>query len=106
MTRFTTAGRLLGQLYKDSEQLGDAVANASGIIIERAHAAVVGGARLTLSEQLRLSEATTVVAPRFARQALRLRSQVLAARSYENGDVLNHQDLPAERWERSAQLRR
>lgn len=106
MTQFTTAGRLLGQLYKDSEQLGDAVATTSGIPLERAHAAVVGAARLTLSEQLRLSEATTLVAPRFARLALRLRGQVLAARSYENGDVTNHQDPPAERWERSAQLRR
>jgi hypothetical protein len=106
MTQFTTAGRLLGVLYKDSEQLGDAVVHASGIPVERAQGALVGTLRLTLSEQLRLSEATALVAPRFARQALRLRGQVLAARSYENGDVMNHQDSPAERWERSAQLRR
>ena len=106
MTQFTTAGRLLGLLYKDSEQLGDAVANASGVPLERAHAAIIGAARLTLSEQLRLSEATAIVAPRFARHALRLRAQALAARSYENGDVLTHQEPQAERWERSAQLRR
>jgi hypothetical protein len=106
MTQFTTAGRLFGLLYKHSEQVGDAVANESGIPLEQAHAAVVGAARLTLAEQLRLSEATAVLAPGFVRQALRLRAQVLAARSYEQGDVMNHQDSPAERWERSALLRR
>jgi hypothetical protein len=106
MTHTTTAGRLLSQLYGDSVRLGDAVAGAAGIQLERARAALNGSTRLTLSEQLRLSEATALLAPRFTRQALRLRGQALAARSYENGDVLLHTDLPAERWERSAQLRR
>lgn len=106
MTQLTTAGRLLGQLYNDSECLGDTVAGASGILLDRAHAAAVGAARLTLAEQLRLSEAATLLAPKYTRMAMRLRGQVLAARSYEDGDVTRHQDGPSERWERSAQLRR
>lgn len=84
----------------------DAVAMAAGILPDRAQSAMTGQVKLTLSEQLRLSEATTIVAPQFSRQAMRLRGQALAARSYEEGNVLQHQDSPAERWERSAQLRR
>lgn len=106
MAPMTTAGRLLAHLYKESSQIGDAVATAAGIPPERARAAMTAELRLTLSEQLRLSEATTLVAPGFTRQALRLRGQALAARSYEDGAVLQHLDPPAERWERSAQLRR
>ena len=106
MTQITTAGRLLNQLYKESEQMRDAVAMAAGILPDRAQSAMTGQVKLTLSEQLRLSEATTIVAPQFSRQAMRLRGQALAARSYEEGNVLQHQDSPAERWERSAQLRR
>jgi hypothetical protein len=106
MTQITTAGRLLNQLYKESEQIRDAVAMAAGILPDRAQSAMTGQVKLTLSEQLRLSEAATIVAPQFSRQAMRLRGQALAARSYEEGNVLQHQDSPAERWERSAQLRR
>lgn len=106
MTQQTTAGRLIAQLYKESEQTADAVTAAAAIRTERAHAAMIGAVRLTLSEQLRLSEATALVAPAFTRQALRLRGQVLAARSYEEGDVIRHTDAPVERWERSSQLRR
>ena len=106
MTQITTAGRLLNQLFRESEAVRDAVATAAGILPERAHSAMNGEVKLTLSEQLRLSEATTLIAPQFSRQAMRLRGQALAARSYEEGNVLLHQDSPAERWERSAQLRR
>jgi hypothetical protein len=106
MTQVTTAGRLLAQLYGESEGLGDAIAAASGIQLDRAHGAASGTTPLTLSEQLRLSEATTLLAPRFTRQALRLRGQVLAAHSYERGDVLARADSPTERWERSSLLRR
>jgi len=106
MTQSTTAGRLLGQLCRKSEQMRDAVATAAGILPDRALSAMNGEVKLTLSEQLRLSEATTIVAPQFSRQAMRLRGQALAALSYEEGNVLQHQDSPAERWERSAQLRR
>ncbi|HEY4307097.1 MAG TPA: hypothetical protein VGM82_21685 [Gemmatimonadaceae bacterium] len=106
MPQLTTAGRLLVQLYNDSECLGDSVANASGILLERAHAAAIGAVRLTLSEQLRLSEAVAELAPNLTRQALRLRGQVLAARSYEDGDVQLHLEGHSDRWERSTQLRR
>lgn len=106
MTQITTAGRLLHRLYQESEQVRDTVTVAAGILPERAQAAMAGALRLTLSEQLRLSEATATMVPRFSRQATRLRVQALAARSYEEGNVLLHQDSPAERWERSAQLRR
>ena len=78
----------------------------TGIQLDRAHGAASGTTPLTLSEQLRLSEATTLLAPRFTRQALRLRGQVLAAHSYERGDVLARADSPTERWERSSLLRR
>ena len=90
--QMSTAGRLLAELYRDSECLGDAVATASGIQIDRARAAAIGGTRLTLSEQLRLSEATTLHAPRFARQAVRLRTQVLNARGSEDPAVLPNAD--------------
>jgi len=91
--QMSTAGRLLTHLYDKSECLGDAVATASGIQLERARGASIGATRLTLSEQLRLSEATALVAPAFARLALRLRAQVLAARSHDDGAVLLNADF-------------
>ena len=106
MGQLTTAGRLLGELAGDGITVRDAVASAAGIRAERADEAMAGDVRLSLSEQLRLAEATALLAPRFARQAVRLRGQVLAARSYEQGSVDRHADSPAERWERSAQMRR
>src|SRR3954451_4127773 len=36
MTQITTAGRLLSQLYRESEEVRDAVATAAGILPERA----------------------------------------------------------------------
>ena len=83
MVQLTTAGRLLDALNSMSPAARDAVALAAGLSPERADAAMIGALRLSLSEQLRLSEATVVLAPKFARHALRLRGQVLAARSYE-----------------------
>jgi hypothetical protein len=106
MTQMTTAGRLLGQLYDESELTGDTIATAAGVAPDRALAAIGGDIKLTLSEQLRLSEAATLFAPRFTRQALRLRGQVLAARSHESGTITMHSERNVERWERSAQLRR
>jgi hypothetical protein len=106
MTTMTTAGRLLNHLNTESAQMREAVATAAGIAPERAAGAMTGDVRLSLPEQLRLSEATALLAPRFSREALRLRAQAVAAQLYEDGDVLLHQDSPAERWERSAQLRR
>ena len=84
MTQLTTAGRLLANLNREGAALRDAVANAAGVTIERAIAAMSGMLRLTLSEQLRLSEATTTVAPAYTRDATILRSQVLSAQSYES----------------------
>ncbi len=106
MSQLSTAGRLLGELHREGPALRDTVASAAGIVAERADATMSGALRLSLAEQLRLSEATLVLAPRFTRQALRLRGQALAARSYESGDVQVHNESPVERWERSAQMRR
>lgn len=97
----STAGGLLAQLYSDSEYLGDAVAAASGIQTDRARAAAIGAMRLTLSEQLRLSEAAAVHAPRFTQQALRLRGQVLSARDNDDSPVLLHAELSAYHPQRS-----
>jgi hypothetical protein len=101
MMQMSAAGGLLAQLYDDSECLGDAVATASGIQIDRARAAAIGAMGLTLSEQLRLSEAAMLHAPRYRQQALRLRGQVLDARSSEDGAVLLHPQLAAHRPQRS-----
>jgi len=107
MTQLTTAGRLLECLHGESPAMRDAVADAAGVSPERADAAMIGALRLSLSEQLRLSEATVVMAPQFTRYALRLRGQVLAARSFEAGDLVEcHREPPIDRWERVAQLRR
>jgi hypothetical protein len=106
MSQLSTAGRLLGELHREASALRDTVASAAGIVVERAEATMNGAIRLSLAEQLRLSEATLVLAPRYTRQALRLRGQALAARSYESGEVQVHTDSPAERWERSPQMRR
>jgi hypothetical protein len=106
MPQLSTAGRLLSELNRESTTLRDTVAGAAGIVAERADATMKGEIRLSLSEQLRLSEAAIVLAPRLARQALRLRGQALAARSYESGEVQLHNESPVERWERSAQMRR
>jgi hypothetical protein len=102
----TTAGRLLRQLFDESETARDVVAMSAGVALDRATAAMRGEIHLTLSEQLRLSEATALLAPRFSREASRLRAQVFAARSYEQGDVDRTTPATAERWERSAQMRR
>ena len=97
--QMSTAGRLLAELYHDSECLGDAVATASGIQIDRARSAAIGAMRLTLSEQLRLSEATTLHAPSFTHQAVRLRSQVLSARGADDTAVLLNADHSStHRW--------
>ena len=102
----TTASHLLQDLYHANPAMRDTVAAAAAIPIDRAHAATEGLLRLTLMEQLRLAEAVLVIAPAHARRAMRLRSQVLAARSYELGEVEVHLETPADRWERSAALRR
>ncbi len=106
MSQLTTAGRLLKDLERESRGLRDTVTNVAGVHATRADRAMRGEDRLSLAEQLRLSEATIVVAPKFARQAMRLRGQTLAARSYELGEhVVTHRDPPVEPWERSSALR-
>ena len=105
MTQLTTAGRLLNELHRASPSLLDSVATAAGILASDADEAIAGTRRLSLSEQLRLSEAVLLLAPAFSRQALRLRGQTLAARSFEAGDTQTHSESPVGRWERSAQLR-
>lgn len=102
----TTATHLLQDLYHANPTTRDTVAAAAAIPMERARSATDGLLRLTLMEQLRLAEAVLAIAPTHARRAMRLRSQALAARSYELGDVEVHRETPAERWERSSALRR
>lgn len=106
MSQTTAAGRILADLHKDSPTLWATVVAAAAVAQDRAEGAMARGERLTLSEQLRLAEAVTELAPVYQRQAGRLRAQTLAARSYESGEVQVHSGLPAERWERSASLRR
>ncbi|MDB4874409.1 MAG: hypothetical protein JWM41_855 [Gemmatimonadetes bacterium] len=107
MPQATTVGRLLHELHSESPAVRDLVVRAAGLSAERADGAMSGDVKLSLSEQLRLSEATLLLAPDYARDALRLRGQALAARSYESGEfVESHRDAPIERWERSANLRR
>lgn len=106
MSQLSTAGRLLNELDRESRALRDTVTNAAGVLPARADRVMRGEDRFSLAEQLRLAEATLVVAPKFSRQAMRLRAQTLATRSYEHGDnVVCHRDAPVERWERSAVLR-
>jgi hypothetical protein len=107
MVQVTTAGRLLDALNAVSPAARDVVAHAAGLSTERAEAAMIGALRLSLSEQLRLSEATVVHAPKFTRLALRLRGQVLAARSYEARELVEqHAETPPQRWEVSPRLPR
>jgi hypothetical protein len=107
MTEITTAGRLLADLNREGTTVRDAVASVAGVSIERVDAAMSGSLRLSLSEQLRLSEATPAVAPKFARDATRLRSQVLSAKSYQSRELVEPQhDAPIERRDRSADFGR
>lgn len=107
MSQNSTAGRLLELLLADSRAIRDAVVFAAGLLPERAEAAMTGGVRLSLSEQLRLAEATIVTAPKFRRHAHRLRGQVLAARSFEANELVErHLEAPSQRWEGSAPMRR
>jgi hypothetical protein len=107
MPQVTTVGRLLGELHRDAPALRDAVIGAAGVSAERADASMVGTLRLSLSEQLRVAEATLVVAPTHVRHAMQLRGQALAARNYESGELVErHCEAPRERWERAPQLRR
>lgn len=106
MPQTTTAGRLLESLNDESPAVRDRVVYTAALTPERADAAMTGSLRLSLSEQLRLAEATILTAPRFKRDAVRLREQALAARSYESKDLVErHRDAPAQRWETSSQLR-
>jgi hypothetical protein len=106
MPQLTTAGRLLHDLDYDNPALRDQIIQAAGIRMDKANAAMAG-ARLTLAEQLRLSEAVSLLAPQHARTAGRLRAQALAARSFEKGDLVDrHHDAPVQNWERSAAMRR
>jgi hypothetical protein len=100
----TTAGRLLESIHAESPAVCDAVAAAAGLSAERAGAARAGSIRLSLSEQLRLSEAGALVAPAFAPQALRLRGSVLSARSGDASERIQR-DLFDDPWEQAAQLR-
>jgi hypothetical protein len=107
MSQVSTAGRLLAELHRESPALGEMVACGAGILHHRVEGVMRGDVRLTLSEQLRLAEATIVLAPAFASRAARLKNQALAARSFESGDlVIRHGQNPVEPWERATQLRR
>ena len=97
MSQLTTVGRLLNDLQSESAARLQSVVRAAGVSPENAEAAMRGVSRLTLSEQLRLSEAVLLLEPTLSREALRLREQVLAARSYETGD--GRAEAPAQRWE-------
>lgn len=105
--RQTTAGRLLIELAKDSTAICDAIAVAAGIAPDRAAAVIEGNTELTLAEQLRLAEATLLCAPRHARQAMHLRGQALAARTFRE-DTAGPAPVvsPLERWERSPHMHR
>ena len=106
MQNLTTAGRLLESLHAESPAVCDAVASAAGLSAERTNAAMAGSVRLTLSEQLRLSEAAAVLAPDFAPHALRLRGLVLSARSVDTSEKVERlRDPINDPWERAAQLR-
>jgi hypothetical protein len=106
MAHVSTAGRLLECLNAESPAILGAVASAAGLSVERANAAMTGETVLTLSEQLRLSEAAAVLAPDFTPHALRLRGRVLAARSTDTSETIDpRRDLANDPWERAAQLR-
>lgn len=103
----TTAGRLLAELDRAAPALCDFVASSAAVSIERVDAAINGTVRLSLAEQLRLAEAITIVAPRFTRQALKLRGQTLAAQTFERGAVVErHRETPHDSWEASSHLSR
>lgn len=107
MAVVTTVGRLLAELHRASPTVRDAVARSAGVSVERLDSCMRGELRLSVSEQLRIADATLLVAPEHRRSAARLRGQALAARSFENGDTVErHVDPPAVRWERAATLRR
>jgi hypothetical protein len=103
MSNQTTAGRLLESIHAESPAVCDAVTAAAGLSAERANAARAGSSRLSLSEQLRLSEAVATIAPDFAAQALRLRGMVLSARSIDASERIQR-DLFDDPWERGAQV--
>jgi hypothetical protein len=103
MSNQTTAGRLLESIHAESPAVCDAVTTAAGLNAERGGAARAGSIRLSLSEQLRLSEAVATLAPDFAAHALRLRGIVLSARSMDASERIQR-DLFDDPWERAAQL--
>ena len=103
MSHQTTAGRLLESIHAESPTVCEAVTAAAGLSADRASAARAGSTRLSLSEQLRLSEAVATIAPNFAGQALRLRGIVLSARSTDASERIQR-DLFDDPWERAAQL--
>lgn len=103
MPNLTSAGRLLESLHAESPDICDAVASAAGVSAERVAGAIRGSLHLSLSEQFRLSEAAATLAPGFKAHALRLRGQVLSARSVDTSEVdESHRDPALDPWERAA----
>src|SRR5215472_13321570 len=103
MPNLTSAGRLLESIHAESPATCDSVASAAGLGAERVMGAMRGSLRLSLSEQLRLSEAAAMLAPAFTAEALRLRGHVLSARSIDTSEVAeSHRDPAVDPWERAA----
>ena len=100
----TSAGRLLESLHAESPAVCEAVTTAAGLSPERVTGAMVGTIRLSLSEQLRLSEAAAVLAPDFTPRALKLRAQVLSARSVYTNESDGLPRPAADVWDRAGEL--
>src|SRR5262249_30451066 len=98
-------GRLLELLHAESREVCEAVTAAAGLSPERVSAAMSGTIRLSLSEQLRLSEAAAVLAPDFTPHALKLRAQALSARSVYANETSDRLPLPvSDAWDRASEL--
>jgi hypothetical protein len=106
MPQQTTAGRLLAHLHRESVALRDTIVGAAGVSLDDADAAMTSTARLSLAEQFRLAEATIAAAPQHGRLARTLRAQVLAARSFNSGEVVCSRESPRARWECVGRLAR
>ena len=93
----SASARLLGRLLEGGDATIAGLASALGVTPERLDGYLAQRERMPLPLQIRFALVVEQDAPRFAREARRLRSQALAAAAMNSGTTICHA-RPPEGW--------
>lgn len=93
----SASARLLARVIEGGEATVTGVADALGVPVERVEEFLSVREHMPLALQLRLAGLVEQDAPRLAREARRLRAQVLAATALSSGTTVRHA-RPPEGW--------